>query len=85
MMDNAYHTHIIRIGNSQGIRIPKKFLEGFGEKVIIRSSKKGLVIQPDKGTVVPPREDWDALFAQCDTSLEDDFKDWDVTLLDGIE
>jgi antitoxin component of MazEF toxin-antitoxin module len=84
-MDNAYHTHIIRIGNSQGIRIPKKLLKGLGEKVIIRPSKKGLLIQSEEKTTIPPIEEWDALFAKCNTYLEEDFKDWDITLEDGIE
>ncbi|TAN02003.1 MAG: hypothetical protein EPN39_00805 [Chitinophagaceae bacterium] len=84
-MDNAYHTHIIRIGNSQGIRIPKRFLKGLGEKVIIRPSRKGLVIQSEEETTVPSIEEWDALFAKCNTDLEEDFKNWDITLPDGIE
>lgn len=64
-MENAYHTHIIRIGNSKGIRIPQKFLTGLGEKVIIKPSKKGLLIQTDEEYPVPPREKWDELFAKA--------------------
>lgn len=64
-MDNAYHTHIIRIGNLQGARIPKKLLKGFGKKVIIKPSKKGLLIQTDEEYTVPPRETWDKLFAKA--------------------
>ena len=79
-MESVYHTHIIRIGNSKGIRIPKKFLANLGEKVIIRPSKEGLVIQPDKAESVPPREKWDAIFAKAIAMGEKPEKD----LFEGI-
>lgn len=84
-METVHQTHIIRIGNSKGIRIPKKFLKGLGEKVIIRSTKEGIVIQPDKpdkeGVVVPPREEWDTLFAKAIAAGEKPEND----VFDGIE
>ena len=30
-------------------------------------------------------KDWDKLFAEADTTPEKDFKEWDVTLEDGIK
>jgi antitoxin MazE len=41
-------TKIVRIGNSQGIRIPKPLLEeaGLGEVVELRITEAGLVLEP---------------------------------------
>ena len=52
--------HLIRIGNSRGIRIPKPLLEqvGLRDTVQIRAEKGRLVIQPDKGL----REGWAEAF-----------------------
>lgn len=46
---------IIKIGNSKGIRIPKKFLEEANLKDIadIEVSKDGLIIRPAKTKVEP--------------------------------
>ncbi|HEX5551971.1 MAG TPA: hypothetical protein VFX43_01900 [Chitinophagaceae bacterium] len=80
-MQAAHHTNIIKIGNSKGIRIPKKFLESLGEKVIICSTKEGLVIRPDREGTVPPREEWDALFAKAIAAGENPEKD----VFEGVE
>lgn len=80
-MEDSYHTHIIRIGNSKGIRIPKKFLPRLGDKVVIYPSDDGLVLHPDKGESVPPREKWDALFAKAKAKGEKPEKD----IFEGME
>lgn len=53
--------HLIQIGNSRGIRIPKPLIElcGLGDEVEIEAGAGELVIRP----VRPPREGWDAAFA----------------------
>ena len=55
-------THIVRIGNSQGIRIPKPLLEqtGLQGEVEITAQDGSLVIRPLK----QPREDWGAAFQE---------------------
>ena len=52
---------IIKIGNSQGIRIPKPMLEesGISEEVDLILQKKQLVIR----AVENPREGWEKAFA----------------------
>ncbi len=88
-MKSTYHTHIIRIGNSKGVRIPKQFLSVLGEKVVIRSSKEGILIQSDNEKKVPPAEKWEMLFEKAiaegqepekdvfeDISDETDLKEW---------
>ena len=34
---------------------------------------------------VPPLSEWEALFANADTSLEPEFADWDISLMDGLD
>lgn len=64
-MQKIHHTTIIKVGNSKGIRIPKEYLNGLGEKVIIQSAKQGILIRPDKGQAIPPLKEWDKLFAKA--------------------
>jgi antitoxin MazE len=67
-------THIVRIGNSQGVRIPKFLLEQTGLKgeVEITAQDDSVVIRPLKR----PREDWDTAFQEMaqrgDDALLDD-------------
>lgn len=54
-------TNIIRIGNSQGIRIPKPLLEqlNFPERVTLEATSDGaLVVRPARA----PREGWAEAF-----------------------
>lgn len=74
-MQNIHYTSIVSVGNSKGIRIPKKFLKYFSDKVIIQFTKKGLVILPDDEEKVPPLKEWDTLFAKAIASGEKPEKD----------
>ncbi|MGH7128094.1 MAG: AbrB/MazE/SpoVT family DNA-binding domain-containing protein, partial [Planctomycetaceae bacterium] len=53
---------IVRIGNSQGIRIPKPLIEqiGLSGEVEIAVEGESLVIRP----AVKPRADWSAAFQE---------------------
>ena len=55
-------TRIVRIGNSQGIRIPKSLLDqtGLQGEVEIRAQADSLVIRPAK----KPRAGWAAAFRE---------------------
>jgi len=83
MKGTSYHTSIIKIGNSKGVRIPKDYLGPLGKDVVLEKTKDGLLIRPAHH--VPQLKDWDKLFAAADTTPEADFNNWDVTLGDGIE
>ena len=83
MKTTSYHTTIIKVGNSKGIRIPKDYLESLGDDVVLEKTKEGLLIRPAHH--VAPLKEWDRLFAATDTDLETSFKEWDTTLEDGIE
>ncbi len=56
-------THLIRIGNSQGIRIPKPFIEQAaleGKELKLRIVEGGLLITPEREV----RAGWQAAFEQ---------------------
>jgi antitoxin MazE len=65
------YVKLIQIGNSMGVRIPKNLIKQFElDKGAIELSveKDGIMIKPEKS--VPPREQWDALFAKAIASGE---------------
>jgi antitoxin MazE len=55
-------THLVRIGNSQGVRIPKRIIEecGLAEQVELRVEGSSVIITPARA----PREGWDEAFAR---------------------
>jgi len=67
-------TRVVRIGNSQGIRIPKPLLEqtGLKDEVTILVEGNTLVIRPAR----KPREDWEQAFRSMAAAGDD-------RLLDG--
>ncbi len=73
-MTTLLKTRIIKIGNSQGIRIPKPFLQQVGllEAVEVEAQAGQLVIRP----LLVPRYSWDEQFAAM-------AKNGDDQLLDG--
>ena len=56
-MSARVKTRIIKIGNSQGVRIPKPLLEqsGLGEEVELAVQQDQIVIRPSRR----PREGWE--------------------------
>ena len=71
-------THIVKIGNSQGIRIPKILLEqtGLQEEVEIEVNNNQLIIRP----VRKVREGWDHAFRRMAETGDDQLLDEDVTM-----
>lgn len=79
-------TRIVRIGNSQGVRLPRPLLEqaGLGEDVVLRASPGRIVIEAARA----PRAGWadaaKAMHAAGDDALLDaptvtrfDIEDWE--------
>lgn len=60
---------LIKIGNSQGLRIPKAILEqcGFGKTVRLHIQKDGLLISPDAEV----RHEWEAAFQEMAAHQDD--------------
>jgi antitoxin MazE len=82
-MANPIRTQIVKIGNSQGIRIPKLLLEqsGIQTEVEIEVQEGHLTIRP----IAQARQGWDEAFATMaahgDDALLDEMTttDWDET------
>jgi antitoxin MazE len=61
-MGTAFRTRVVKIGNSQGVRIPKPLLEqaGLGERVEIEVEGSQIVIRPTHRA----REGWQRQFQE---------------------
>ncbi len=68
-MANATKAHVVRIGNSRGIRIPKVLLEQLeiGDEVEMSVRRGGLTIRPARR----PREGWADAFRQMAAHRDD--------------
>jgi antitoxin MazE len=76
----VYHTmktHIIKIGNSQGVRIPKMLLEqsGLGAEVEIEVQESQIIIR----SVARPRQGWEEAFRAMAAQHDDQLLDSDLT------
>ncbi len=78
---SVVQTRIVKIGNSQGIRIPKWLLEqsGLGENVILEVQGNQIVIRKAKH----PREGWAEQAKLMAERGDDKLEDWDVPGLDS--
>lgn len=75
---------LIEIGNSKGLRIPKKLIEKYQmvHKLEIIEKETGILIKPKEGK--SSKLSWEATFKEMKKEKEN----WlclDSTLLDGIE
>lgn len=70
-------TRIIKIGNSQGIRIPKVLLRqsGLGEEVELEVQDRQIVIR----SVERPRHNWEENFREMAKRRDDQLLDTDLT------
>jgi len=68
---------IIKIGNSQGIRIPKVILEqtGLGEEVELEIQDDQIIIRP----LAYPRQGWEEAFESMAAQGDDRLLDTDLT------
>ncbi|MBL7163432.1 MAG: AbrB/MazE/SpoVT family DNA-binding domain-containing protein [Anaerolineales bacterium] len=73
----TFSTKIVKIGNSQGIRIPKVLLEQtkLGEDVEMIAEDGKLIIRPASNL----RQDWDNVFACMAAQGDDTLFDHDMT------
>jgi antitoxin MazE len=69
----ALKTRVIRIGNSQGVRIPKTLLEqaNLGEEVELEVSNGKLLIRPASN----PRSGWGETFGKV-TGVSEEKPEW---------
>jgi len=78
-METVIKTRIIKIGNSQGVRIPKLLLDqlGFGTDVEIAVQQNNLVIRP----LQHPRYGWEEQFRAMADQGDDQLVDGDIASL----
>jgi antitoxin MazE len=72
-MSTVTKTRIVKIGNSQGIRIPKLFLEqvDLGEEVELEVQENQIVIRPTRRS----RQGWDEQFEAMAQRRDDELLD----------
>lgn len=70
--------HIIKIGNSQGLRIPKTLLKqsGLSGEVELVVENESIIIRPSR----TPRSGWDEAFAEMAECREDGMLEQEVIL-----
>ncbi len=68
---------LVKIGNSQGIRLPKAIIEqaGLTEELDLEVSGQSIIIRALK----QPRDAWGKAAAECHQAGEDQFEIWDAT------
>lgn len=78
-MTTTIKTRLVKIGNSQGIRIPKLLLEqvGFGGEIQVEVESDHLVLRP----VRLPRQSWEEHYKRMAVLGEDQLLDADVLAL----
>ena len=79
-LTKVYHTmktHIIKIGNSQGVRIPKMLLEqsGLGTEVELEVQDSQIIIR----SAARPRQRWEEAFRAMTEHHDDHLLDPDLT------
>ena len=77
------HTSLIKIGNSQGIRLPKAIIEQAGlEQDLDLQVVDGAVVIRAAGRV---RSGWTEAAATCHAAGEDAMDEWDATVGDRVK
>lgn len=73
---------LIPIGNSKGVRLPKEILQkyGFSDSLVMEETEKGILLHKKKGRKLSWEETYQAMAEE-----KEDWNDFDVTLLDGLE
>ena len=73
---------LIPIGNSKGIRLPKKILQkyGFSESVVLEEKEEGVLLHRKEDSKLT----WEETFKAMSEEKEN-WDDLDTTLMDGLE
>jgi antitoxin MazE len=80
-------TRIIKIGNSKGIRLPKKLLDLYrlneGAEVEIEEAREGIFLKPTESGY---SFSWEEAYSQMasESSEAEEWSDWDTASGDGI-
>lgn len=71
---------LVKIGNSQGIRLPKAIIEQaqLADELDLEVSDGAIIIR----SAYRPRESWEEAAIACHTAGDDRLDDWDATASD---
>ena len=74
---------LINIGNSKGIRLPKKLIQKYhlDEKLTLEEKKEGILIKAD---ILDNKLSWDETYKEMAKEKED-WSDFDIIAADGID
>ena len=82
-------THLVRIGNSRGLRLPRKLLAIYGieenDELELEERAEGILIRP--AGKADGKLPWDAAYREMASEAEEapEWSDWDATVGDGLE
>ncbi len=84
-MKNHHRTHtvkLISVGNSKGVRLPKRILQkyGFSDRLLLEETEHGLLLRQ----IADAKLSWEATYKEMAIENED-WQDFENTILDGIE
>jgi antitoxin MazE len=84
-MENQTRVHdikLVSIGNSKGIRIPKRIIEKYGLKsdLLLEETERGLLLRQKEENMLSWEETYKAIAEEAE-----DWDDFDVTILDGLD
>ncbi len=75
---------LIPIGNSKGIRLPKVILQkyGFSDSLVLEETNQGIMLRKKESE--SDKLSWEQTY-QAISQVQENWDDFDVTLLDGWE
>lgn len=73
---------LVQIGNSKGIRLPKKILQkyGFTDSLVIEETKEGILIRNKNDKKLSWEQTYHAMAEE-----QESWEEFDITLMDGLE
>ena len=73
---------LISIGNSKGVRLPKTILQryGFSDFLLLEETEEGILLRKKEDTKLSWEETYKAMAKE-----QEQWEDFDQTLLDGLE
>ena len=71
----ATRTRVIQIGNSKGVRLPKRLLEryGIGDALLMEETPDAIILRPESGQGA--QLSWEATYREMAEASED-WSDW---------
>lgn len=73
---------IVPIGNSMGVRLPKKLLQkyGFTDSLVLEETEQGLLLRKKQDDKLSWTDTYKAMAHE-----DEDWSEYDITLLDGLK